>query len=112
TRSVLYERSLGGTYVDVVPKRDALARYGLQIGDLNAIVERAIGGEPITTTVEGRERYTVNVRYKEDFRSSPEKLRRVRVPLPGRAGSDTVHVPLGDLAEVKVVEGPPMLREE
>ena len=76
TRSVLYERSLGGTYVDVVPKREALGRYGLQIGELNSIIEQAVGGEPITTTVEGRERYTVNVRYKEDFRSSPEKLRR------------------------------------
>jgi copper/silver efflux system protein len=113
TRSVLYERSLGGTYVDVVPKRDAVARYGLQIGDLNAVIERAVGGEPITTTVEGRERYTVNVRYKEDFRSSPEKLRHVLVPLPARAGSDMMnHVPLGELADVKVVEGPPMLRDE
>jgi len=113
-RSVLYERSLGGTYVDVVPKREALARYGLQVGELNAVIERAIGGEPITTTVEGRERYTVNVRYKEDFRSSPEKLRQVLVPLPSRAGigSDLNHLPLGELADVKVVEGPPMLRDE
>jgi Cu(I)/Ag(I) efflux system membrane protein CusA/SilA len=114
TRSVLYERSLGGTYVDVVPRREALGRFGLQIGELNAVIERAIGGEPITTTVEGRERYTVNVRYKEDFRSSPERLRQVLVPLPARAGSGTMtnHVPLGELADVKVVEGPPMLREE
>jgi Cu(I)/Ag(I) efflux system membrane protein CusA/SilA len=114
TRSVLYERSLGGTYVDVVPKREAIGRFGLQVGELNAIIERAIGGEPITTTVEGRERYTVNVRYKEDFRSSPEKVRQVLVPLPSRggAGSELNHVPLGELADVKVVEGPPMLRDE
>jgi Cu(I)/Ag(I) efflux system membrane protein CusA/SilA len=112
TRSVLYERSLGGTYVDVVPKREALGRYGLQVGELNNVVEHAVGGEPITTTVEGRERYTVNVRYKEDFRSSPEKLRQVLVPLPTSAGMETKHVPLGELADVKVVEGPPMLRDE
>jgi Cu(I)/Ag(I) efflux system membrane protein CusA/SilA len=114
TRSVLYERSLGGTYVDVIPKREALGRYGLQIGELNAVIERAIGGEPITTTVEGRERYTVNVRYKEDFRSTPARLRRVLVPLPSRGGAEpsTHHVPLDELADVRVAEGPPMLRDE
>ena len=83
TRSVLYERSLGGTYVDVIPEREALGRYGLQIGELNAVIERAIGGEPITTTVEGRERYTVNVRYKEDFRSTPDALAPSLGPAPG-----------------------------
>jgi len=114
TRSVLYERSLGGTYVDVVPKREALGRFGLRVGDLNAIIEQAIGGESIATTVEGRERYTVNVRYKEDFRSSPERLRQVLVPLGARGGREPSanHVPLGELADVKVVEGPPMVREE
>jgi Cu(I)/Ag(I) efflux system membrane protein CusA/SilA len=112
TRSVLYERSLGGTYVDVVPRREALGRFGLQVGELSDVVERAIGGEPVTKTIEGRERYTVSVRYKEDFRSSPEKLRRVLVPLPMRAGGETTHVPLGELADVKIVEGPPMLRDE
>ncbi len=108
TRSVLYERSLGGSYVDVTPRRDALARYGLTVDDVNAIVEQAIGGEPVTTTVEGRRRFTVNVRYKEDFRASPEQLRRVLVPLrqAGRA------LPLGELADVAIVEGPPMLRDE
>ncbi len=108
TRSVLYERSLGGTYIDVVPRKDALARYGLLADDVNEIVERAIGGEPVTVTIEGRRRFTVNVRYKEDFRSSPDALRRVLVPLrqAGRA------VPLGELADVTVVEGPPMLRDE
>ena len=107
TRSVLYERSLGGTYVDVVPRRDALDRFGLQIEDVNSVIEQAIGGEPITTTVEGRRRFTVNVRYKEDFRNSPEKLRAVLVSLRG-GGS----IPLGELADVRVVSGPPMLRDE
>lgn len=109
TRSVLYERSLGGAYVDVVPNRDALARYGMQIADLNDVVSTAIGGEPITTTVEGRRRFTVNARYKQDFRSTPEKLREVLVPLRGGSGRA---IPLGELAEVRIVEGPPMLRNE
>ncbi len=109
TRSVLYERSLGGAYVDVVPNREALARYGMQTDDLNDVVAMAIGGEPVTTTVEGRRRFTVNVRYKEDYRSSPEKLREVLVPLRGKSG---LAVPLGELADVRVVEGPPMLRNE
>jgi copper/silver efflux system protein len=118
TRSVLYERSLGGVYVDVVPNREALARYGMQISDLNDVVSSAIGGEPVTTTVEGRRRFTVNVRYKEDFRSTPDKLREVLVPLRGRgtpvepAARQSRAIPLGELADVRVVEGPPMLREE
>jgi len=118
TRSVLYERSLGGVYVDVVPRREALARYGMQVADLNDVVSMAVGGEPVTTTVEGRRRFSVNVRYKEDFRATPEKLREVLVPL--RGGSDAAggqggaarSLPLGELADVKVVEGPPMLRDE
>jgi Cu(I)/Ag(I) efflux system membrane protein CusA/SilA len=109
TRSVLYERSLGGVYIDVVPRREALARYGMQIEDLNDIVASAVGGEPVTTTIEGRKRFTVNVRYKEDFRTSPEKLRAALVPLKQAPGRD---IPLGELADVVVTEGPPMLREE
>jgi Cu(I)/Ag(I) efflux system membrane protein CusA/SilA len=109
TRSVLYERSLGGVYVDIVPNREALARYGMQVEDLNDVVSTAIGGEPVTTTVEGRRRFTVNVRYKEDFRATPARLREVLIPLrTGKGGA----IPLGELADVRVVEGPPMLREE
>jgi Cu(I)/Ag(I) efflux system membrane protein CusA/SilA len=113
TRSVLYERSLGGTYIDIVPKRDALARYGMQVDDVDDVVAYAIGGEAVTTTVEGRRRFTVNVRYKEDYRSSPEKLREVLVPLRARGEGDLARfIPLGDLADVRVAHGPPMLREE
>ncbi len=112
TRSVLYERSLGGTYIDVVPKREAMARFGLRIDDLDMVVEGAVGGEPITVTVDGRRRYTVNVRYKEDFRSSPEKLREVLVPLRGAGMQGANSVPLGEIADVLVTEGPPMLRDE
>ncbi|HET8541977.1 MAG TPA: efflux RND transporter permease subunit [Anaeromyxobacter sp.] len=86
TRSVFYERNEGGLYLDIVPRREALARYGLTTGDVNRIVEAAIGGTPISVTVEGRNRFTVNVRYPQDLRSDLERLRRVLVPLGGARG--------------------------
>jgi len=89
TRSAFYERNSGGTYVDIVPRREALARYGLTVGDVNRVIEAAIGGTPIGVTVEGRNRFTVNVRYPQDLRSDLERLRRVLVPVRsgrGRAG--------------------------
>jgi Cu(I)/Ag(I) efflux system membrane protein CusA/SilA len=131
TRSVLYERSLGGTYLDIVPDRDALQRYGLQVDDLQTVIESAIGGAPVTTTVEGRGRFAVNLRYKDDFRSSSQAIRGVLVPLPTRAsgggaamgmdppgsegaapGGAARHVPLAELARVELVEGPPMIKDE
>lgn len=108
TRSAFFERSLGGLYIDVVPDREALARFGLQVEDVHEVIETAIGGEPLTTTVEGRERYTVNLRYPQDFRDDPEALRQVLVPLPGREA----HIPLGEVARVEIVSGPPMIRSE
>ncbi|NUP13628.1 MAG: efflux RND transporter permease subunit [Polyangiaceae bacterium] len=108
-RSVLFERQTGGTYVDVVPDRTLLARYGLEIEDVNSIVESAIGGEPITTTIEGRARYSVNVRYAEDFRSSPDAIADALVPLPGASGGQ---VRLGDVAAVRLESGPPMIKDE
>src|SRR5512138_1690390 len=86
TRSVFYERNEGGVYLDIVPRREALARYGLTTGDVNRIVEAAIGGTPISVTVEGRNRFTVNVRYPQDLRSDLDRLRRVLVPLGGAKG--------------------------
>lgn len=89
TRSVLFERNLGGLYLDILPDREALARYGLTVGDLGRIVEAAIGGTPITLTIEGRNRFSVNVRYPEDLRGDLEALRRVLVPIrAGAAGSN------------------------
>ena len=114
TRSILYERSLGGVYVDIVPRRDALARHGLRPEDLTALVEGAVGGETITTPVEGRRRFSVQVRLVEDARASPERLRELPVPLPGegRPGAIARTVPLGELADVVLAAGPPMLRSE
>jgi Cu(I)/Ag(I) efflux system membrane protein CusA/SilA len=117
TRSAFYERSLGGSYVDVRPRPADLARYGLRAEDVNLVVETAVGGAPVTTTVEGRNRFSVNVRYQEDFRSSVERLRAALVPLPPGPGAEgpgarAAHVPLADVADVDVVTGPPMIRNE
>jgi Cu(I)/Ag(I) efflux system membrane protein CusA/SilA len=83
TRSVFYERNEGGLYLDIVPNRDALARYGITVGDVERTIEAAIGGAPIGTTVEGRNRFSINVRYPQDLRSDIERLKRVLVPVGG-----------------------------
>jgi len=107
TRSVYAERVAGGYFIDFDLKRDALARYGLSVADAQMVVMSAIGGEPITTTVEGRERYTVNVRYAREFRQDLEQLKRVLVPTA--AGQ---HIPLAQLADIRQVAGPAMIRNE
>ena len=185
TRSVYADRNTGGLYVDIVPDREALARHGLTLGDVQDVIEAAIGGEPIAVTVEGRERYTINVRYPANLRQDVERLRQVLVPIhrgggngadngmgvldpgplptdgllasnglsdsdpmpaagrttprgsgmganrdpasmatePGagpapRSGVDRwgvtagAHVPLGQLADIRIASGPPMIRDE
>ena len=108
TTSAYAERVIGGYYLDIVPDRDALARYGLLIGNLQDTIAMALGGEAVTTTVEGRERYTVNVRYPRDFRDNPEAIaREVLVPLPGGGA-----VPLGEVAKVQQTRGPNTIRTE
>jgi len=107
TRSVLYERNLGGLYLDIVPRPDDLARYGLHNGDLETIIEGAIGGAPIATTVEGRNRFSISVRYPQDARSDLDSLGRLLVP-----AGEHAYVPLGQLADIQVVGGPPMVRDE
>jgi Cu(I)/Ag(I) efflux system membrane protein CusA/SilA len=107
TRSVFAERTGGGYFVDFDIKRDQLARYGLTIKEAQMVIMSAVGGEPITTTVEGRERYTVNVRYARELRDDLDKLRRVLVPV-----SPGAHVPLGELADIRLVSGPAMIRDE
>jgi Cu(I)/Ag(I) efflux system membrane protein CusA/SilA len=130
TRSVLYERNLGGLYVDIIPRPDALARYGLRVGDLQDVIESAIGGTPIGTTIEGRNRFSINVRYPQDLRNDLEKLRRVLVPISPSTGGkgqaeampsmgnteaarpEQSFIPLGQLADIRITGGPPMIRDE
>ena len=95
TRSVFAERTGGGFFLDIEWNRDELARYGLSIEEAQAVVQNAIGGENVTTTVEGRERYPVNVRYMRDFRSDLDALGRVLVP----ASEAQRQIPLGQLAD-------------
>jgi len=109
TRSVIYERNLGGLYVDIVPNREALARYGLRVGDVERTIESAAGGSPISVTVEGRSRFSINVRYPEDLRSDVDALKRVLVSTGGR---EATSVPLAEVATIQIVGGPPMVRDE
>ena len=108
TRSVFAERTGSGYFLDFEWNRDELARYGLSMEEAQAAVENAIGGENVTTTVEGRERYPVNVRYMRDFRSDLGALGRVLVPASGGQRQ----IPLSELAVIKPVSGPSMIRNE
>jgi len=107
TRSAFAERVEGGYFVDITPRRDQLARFGMKLEDLNVIIESAIGGDDVTETVEGRARYPVSVRFAPEFRDNVEKLKRlpVRTPL-GR------QVQLAQVADVTVSQGPGMIRDE
>jgi Cu(I)/Ag(I) efflux system membrane protein CusA/SilA len=108
TSSAYAERVLGGYYLDIVPDRAALARYGIMIQDVQDVVGTALGGQAITTTVEGRERYTVNMRYPRDLRSDPQSIARdVLVPIPAGGA-----VPLGEVASVSLMRGPSSIRTE
>jgi len=108
TSSAYAERVVGGYYLEIVPDRARLARYGLMIADVQSVVASALGAEPITTTVEGRERYTVALRYPRDLRSNVQSIARdVLVALPG-GGT----VPLGEVADVKLTQGATTIRTE
>jgi Cu(I)/Ag(I) efflux system membrane protein CusA/SilA len=139
TTSAFAERLTGGYYIDIEPDRMALARYGLAVGDLQDVIAIALGGDMVTTTVEGLERYSVVVRYPRDFRSDPEAIAtQVLVPVMGASRSaasggaasamnagaasasnarairtlSSTMLPLGQLAKVKLVKGPPSIRTE
>ncbi len=138
TRSVFAERTTGGYFLDFTPKRDVAARYGLTVSDINEIVETAIGGKTIATTVEGRERYPISVRYARDFREDLDALKRVLVPIPDGAGSgmpapaasmaggamgstrsspqkegpSVTQLPISMLADISFKTGPPSIRNE
>jgi copper/silver efflux system protein len=108
TTSAYAERAIGGYYLNIDPDRAQLARYGLMVGDLQSLIAMALGAEPVTTTVEGRERYTVSIRYPRDYRSDPQAIAsEVLVPL-----ADGGTVPLGQVAKVTLAQGPASIRTE
>jgi len=107
TRSVFAERTAGGYFLDFDLRREALARYGLTVDDVNEVVMSAVGGENLTVTVEGRERYPVNVRYARELRDDLPALERVLVATPSGA-----QVPLAQLADLRIRTGPGMIRNE
>ena len=106
-RSVYGERVAGGYFVDFDIDRAAIARYGLTIEDVQQTIMTAIGGENVSTTIEGRERYPINIRYPRELRDEIDKLGRVLVATPAGA-----QIPLGQLANVRIIEGPAMIRDE
>lgn len=133
TRSVYSERTTGGLYLDITPNREEIARYGLNVEDVLMLVENAIGGMAIDRTIEGRERYTINVRYSRELRDDVDKLKRVLVPMaqggmsPDAGGGDSetmaaasapvrgqqiAQIPLGQLVEFKTTIGPPLIKNE
>ena len=107
TRSIYAERTAGGYFLDFDLKRDELARYGLPVDEAQDVIMSAIGGETVTRTVEGRERYTVNVRYARELRDNLESLKRVLVPTMSGA-----QIPLAELADIRFKTGPSMIRDE
>ena len=107
TRSAFFERVTGGTYLDFVIDRDAIGRHGLHVDDVNRTIEAAIGGSAVTTTIEGRERYTVNVRVARGLRDEIPELGRIFVTGPSGA-----QVPLAQLATIRIQTGPPMIKNE
>jgi Cu(I)/Ag(I) efflux system membrane protein CusA/SilA len=108
TTSAFAERVLGGYYVNIEPDRAALARYGLSVDDVQNTVRTALGGEMVTETVEGRERYSVNVRYPRDLRSDPRAIASEVLV----SAMDGASIPLGQLASIAVTQGPPSIRTE
>lgn len=123
TRSVFAERTAGGYFIDFEIKRDEIARYGLKIDDVNMFIMQGIGGENITTTVEGRARYPVNLRIKRELRDDIEKLKRLLVPImsgqrsavSGQMSSmndKRAYIPLGQICDIKIIYGPAMIRNE
>ena len=107
TMSVFAERTTGGYFLDFDLKRDELARYGLTIDDAETVLTSAVGGEQVSTSIEGRERYSINVRYLRDYRSDIDALQRVLVTTPSGA-----QIPIGAIADIRMRTGPGMIRDE
>ncbi len=107
TRSAYAERTTGGNYIDFIIDRKAIARYGLTVGEVQEIFMTAIGGMDVTKTVEGLERYSINLRYARDYRENLDALKRVLVPLPNGG-----NIPLDQLGYFEIKKGPPMIKSE
>jgi Cu(I)/Ag(I) efflux system membrane protein CusA/SilA len=107
TLSAISERAVGGNYLDIAIDRTKAARYGINVGVIQEVIQTAVGGMAIAETVEGLERYTVNVRYDRDFRSDPDALMRVLVPGPGGR-----QIPLAQLASLSISHGPDAIKSE
>ncbi len=124
TRSAYAERVMTGYFLDITPKRDEMARYGLSVDDVQDVIQTALGGMNITLTVEGRERYPVDVRYMRELRNSIAKIKRILVPVrpAGGVGKEmmagpapaeaSANVPLGEIADVRIVKGPTSIKSE
>ena len=124
TRSVFADKVNTGYFLDITVKRQAIARYGLSVSEVEDIIESAVGGRNLTTTIEGRERYPVNVRYPRELRQDVERIKTIMVPagVPGEEPRPQIgslpgprrllQVPLGELAEIKVTNGPSMVKSE
>ena len=106
-KDLYVEPITGGKYIDVVIKRDEIGRYGLSIDDVNTVVESALGGMKLTTTIEGRQRFSVNARFGQDFRSSVQQIKRLQVQTMNFGP-----IPLESVADIKISEGPPMINSE
>lgn len=106
-KDLYVEPITGGKYIDVVVKKEEIGRYGLSVDDVNMIVESALGGMILTTTIEGRQRFTVNARFAQDFRNNIQALKRMQVQTAGYGP-----IPLDAVANVKISEGPPMINSE
>ena len=107
TLSAFSERVVGGNYFDFDIDREAVARYGLTVGDVQDIIKSAIGGMNVTQTVEGLERYSVNIRYQRDYRNDLQSLERVLVPIAGGK-----HIPISQVAKISIKKGPPGIKSE
>ncbi len=113
TTSAFAERITGGYYLNIEPDRSQLARYGLSVGELQDVIGTALGGELVTTTVEGRERYGVTVRYPRELRASPQQIaKELLVPIGGEMGQPPAMIPLGQVAKVEIAKGAPGIRTE
>ncbi|MGZ6240109.1 MAG: efflux RND transporter permease subunit, partial [Syntrophales bacterium] len=124
TRSVYAERVTTGYFLDIAVRRNEVARYGLTVDDVGESIQAAIGGMNLTTTIEGRARYPVNIRYSRELRNDVEKIKRVLVPvqMTGRpaaaasgmppSGPASVQIPLGELADIRIIKGPTAIKSE